>query len=104
MTTNETYPLRRVGGMYGAPMGRPDSLPDDTAEPVRLSLVRLVMVDGAYDTGGAYWGGWTPGAGGMYRAIGDASETVVELFVRARTRDEAKAIIRQKLPEATFYR
>ncbi len=104
MTTNKTYPLRSVGGPYGAPMGRRDSLPDDADEPVRLSLVRLVMVDGAYDTGGAYWGGWTPSGGGMYRAVGNASETVVELFVRARTRDEAKAVIRQKLPAATFYR
>lgn len=85
-------------------MGRADTLPDDPAAPVRLSLVRLRWVDGDYDAGGAYWGG-VPGTW-IFRAIGDADdgETVAELYVRASSRAEAKARILRRVPGATFYR
>ena len=103
-TTNVTYPLRRACSQYGASMGRPDTLPDNPAAPVRLSLVRLRWVDGDYDSGGAYWGRvrgtW------IFRALGDADdgETVAEVYVRADSRDAAKEKIRRRVPGATFYR
>ena len=103
-TTNATYPLRRAFSQYGASMGRPDTLPENPAAPVRLSLIRLRWVDGDYDAGGAYWGR-VPGTW-IFRALGDADggETVAELYVRADSRDDAKAKIRRRVPGATFYR
>ena len=103
-TTCRNYPLPNVSSRRGAPMGRGDTLPDDRAAPVRLSLVEMKMVDGDYDTGGAYWGGWVSYAGGMFRAVGESGDTVVEVFTRALSRDAAKANIRGILPRATFYR
>jgi hypothetical protein len=85
-------------------MGRPDTLPENPAAPVRLSVVRLRWVDGDYDAGGAYWGHvagtW------IYRALGDADDgdTVAELYVRAVSREAAKAAIRERVPGASFYR
>ena len=102
MTTNATYPLRRGCNQYGASMGRDDTMPENPAAPVRLSLVRLRWIDGDYDAGGAYWGG-TPGTW-IFRAIGDAEDVVAELYVRAASRGEAKSIIQRRLPGATFYR
>jgi hypothetical protein len=104
MTTNATYPLRKGYSQYGASMGRPDTLPDNPAAPVRLSLVRLRWHDGDYDAGGAYWGR-TAGTW-IYRAIGDADggDTVAELYIRAGSREEAKARILRRVPGATFYR
>lgn len=103
-TTNATYPLRKAYSQYGASMGRADTLPENPAAPVRLSLVRLRWVDGDYDAGGAYWGHvagtW------IYRSLGDADDgdTVAELYVRAGSRDAAKATIRERVPGASFYR
>ena len=102
MTTNATYPLRRGCNQYGASMGRSDTVPENPAAPVRLSLVRLRWIDGDYDAGGAYWGG-TPGTW-IFRAIGDAEDVVAELYVRASSREEAKTLIRRRVPGATFYR
>jgi hypothetical protein len=64
------------------------------------------MEDYDYDKGGAYWGGWSPSAGGMYRAVGarDGDEFTTEIFTRARNRAEARAQIVAMLPGATFYR
>jgi len=49
--------LSNVSSKYGAPMGRPNTLPDDTEAPIELTLYELAWVDGDYDAGGAYWGG-----------------------------------------------
>lgn len=102
MTTNATYPLKNVSSQYGAPMGRRDTIPDDPQFPIRLSLVRLSWVDYDYDQGGAYWGGGT--GEHIYRAVGDAEDVVAEVFVRAKSREAAKSLIRQKLPAASFLR
>jgi hypothetical protein len=103
-TTNATYPLRRGYNQYGAGMGRPETMPENPAAPIRLSLVRLRWVDGDYDEGGAYWGG---GCGDyIFRALGDDDEggDVVELYVRAADRESAKARIVRRIPGARFYR
>jgi hypothetical protein len=44
MPTNSTYPLRNVFSRYGAPMGRPNTLPDDRDSPILLALVRARMI------------------------------------------------------------
>ena len=64
-------------------------------------MVQLRWVDGDYDEGGAYWGG---GSGHVYYAKGDASDVVVEVYVRAKSRKQAKAEVRELLPNARFYR
>lgn len=101
-TTNKTYPLRNACSTRGASMGRADTLPENPAAPIRLSLVRLEWHDGDYDAGGAYWGR-TPGTW-IYRAIGDADEIVAEIFARAGSREEAKEKILRRVPGATFFR
>jgi hypothetical protein len=103
-TTNATYPLRCACSQYGASMGRPDTLPENPAAPVKLSLVRLRLCDGDYDSGGAYWG-YVAGTS-IYRALGDADDgdTVAEIYVRAESRAAAKDKIRRRIPGATFYR
>lgn len=43
-----------VYAKYGAPMGRPDILPE--TPPASLHVKRATPTDGDYDQGGAYWG------------------------------------------------
>lgn len=84
-------------------MGRYDQLPKNRHETVKLSLVKLDWEDGDYDKGGAYWGR-TPGTW-IFRGVGDAKyDGVVEVFVRAESREEAKKNILLKMPGAKFYR
>lgn len=46
---------RDVSSARGAPMGRPSDPLEEFSPPVHLE--RVLMVDGDYDAGGAYWGG-----------------------------------------------
>lgn len=90
----------------GAMMGRRDQLPQVRSAPGKLRLVRLRWCDGDYDEGGAYWGG---GRGDfVYWAKGDleGEEFTTEVFVRARSRDGAKKLIRESvgLVNVRFYR
>lgn len=89
--------LERVSSKYGAPMGRPNALPADPSVKVQLHLRLLDMVDGDYDEGGAYWGG-----GGDPIRVAYNEDVLV--FVRTRTRYEAKAAVLKLIPGARFYR
>ena len=89
--------LSNVSSRNGAPMGRPDRLPDDPQAPIVLHLERLPMVDGDYDAGGAYWGGPGPD-GSMHVAFNDSAQ----IFVRAKDIADAQAKVRAVLPNATF--
>ena len=91
--------LSRGYSQYGAQMGRRDNIEDPDA-PVKFHLVKMRLVDGGYDQGGAYWGLGDP----MWRAIGEDEDMVNEMFIRARTRDEAKAQVLETFPNAKFYR
>lgn len=53
MTTAQQFP--DVSAKYGAPMGRANRCGDPEAE---VTLFEVNMVDGDYDDGGAYWGGF----------------------------------------------
>jgi len=88
--------LSDVSSRYGAPFGRRDTLPEDPAAPVRLCLRRLPMVDGCYDRGWAYWGAWSAARGGMWISWADG----VRVFVRAKDRTQAAALVREKVPGA----
>lgn len=88
-------PITNVGGKYGSPMGRRDTLHND-GEPMKLRLQYVPFVDGAYDQGGAYWG--MPA--NLYVAWNEDGE----LYVRASSRDMAKQIIQGNWLGVTFYR
>jgi len=86
---------------WGAQMGRRDNIEDPDA-PVKFHLVKMKLVDGGYDQGGAYWG-YVWGQP-VWRAIGEDEDMVNEMFIRARTRGEAKASVLKAFPKARFYR
>ena len=99
--------LTDLGSAYGAPMGRTDAVPFDPTEAVDLVVQALLWEDGDYDTGGAYWGHtrgtriyWAHGQaehGVRFGWLPDKAEGAVDVFVRAKSPDEAMAQLRQKL-------
>lgn len=85
-----------VSSMYGAPMGRYSNPVTELSGRVHLRYVPFV--DGAYDQGGAYWG---TGAQPLFCAWDDADHVV---YLRAASREVAKAQLLSKNPAITFYR
>ena len=92
--------LSKGYSQYGASMGRRNSHADDRTLPIKFRLQRLFLDSGGYDWAGAYWGSGTP----LYVAEGDNGEVIVELFLRASTREDAKDSIKADYPAARFYR
>jgi hypothetical protein len=82
----------------GSQMGRGDTLPEDCDIPIKVRMEKLKFVDGAYDQWGAYWGAGNP----IYCAWNKHENTLV--FIRARNRREAKARVKEMLPQVKFYR
>jgi len=93
---------------YGAPMGR-ESLVQGSYRPgIRMHMVRLRFVDGAYDAGGAYWGCGNPiywavsdRDEGEFRFVGcygDAFTDRIQIFVRAKSREDAARQVVDCLP------
>ena len=80
----------------GADMGRLTYMPRAPSQPIKLHLERVPIDSGGYDRGGAYWGLGDP----LYVAHAED----VQLFYRAKSRDEAKAATKFDIPGATFYR
>ena len=96
-----TVPWKPVNCRYGAPMGRRCAILDE-AEKHYLRRVPMSSC-GAYDIGGAYWGcsDYRSGIYPLYcvwNADGDAT------FIRAKSREDAKAKIREIYPDIQFYR
>lgn len=86
---------------YGAPLGCGDI--NDSTSP--LLLQRIAFVDGDYSSDGTYWGGDSP----LWCAFNaeDAQFEVAGgtcIFVRAKDRAEALALVRQEYPGCTFRR
>jgi hypothetical protein len=89
-------------------MGRPNRLPSDILAPIKLRMERLKWVDGDYDAGGSYWGG---GSGDFiycawcvpHNKISGNPSPLVQVFVRAKSRKDAKALVRDSIPFATFF-
>jgi len=94
--------LTDVSSPYGAPMGRSNVRATDMCLPHKMHMERLEFEDGDYDKGGAYWGN-TPGTA-IYWGYGEDDQVQFEMFVRAGSREEAKALVRAKYPKAKFYR
>lgn len=106
--SNGTTGFFREDGTWqctGSRMGRSNAIPDPSAAP-KFSMGKLRMTDGgAYDFRGAYWG-ISPVGASLYWATGDAEDVdeSYEVFVRARSREEAKAAVLKLIPAARFYR
>lgn len=79
-----------VSSKYGAPMGRDDFVHNPDAE---VTLFKVRFVDGDYDDGGAYWGGYEP----LYCARDDEGE--VQTFIRADSRKAAEAALLADHPD-----
>ena len=86
--------LTPVSGKYGAPMGR-NRISDNPESTV--TLFRVLMVDGDYDRGGAYWGGGE-GIQPLYAAIGDG----FQWFARANTLHDARSLLSAEFPKLTI--
>ena len=110
--------LTKACSVRGADMGRPNFLPLDTSMDIKLNLVRLKWVDQDYDQNGAYWGrtkndfiycAWTVPMVEWKKIDGtnDPKEyralPLVQIFARARNRQEAKVTVRELLPNARFF-
>lgn len=89
--------LSNVSSRYGAPMGR-DSEPLASFAGRKLTLARVRMVDGGYDSGGAYWGIGAP----LYCV--ECSETGIRHYLRACDRNKAKSAVLAACPTARFFR
>lgn len=96
-------PLTPVNCQYGAPTGR-NGRDINNAGPVKLHLHQVPLDSGGYDSGGAYWGLRSFGMH-LYRYYWESRNNtlLIENFIDARNRDEAKAIIQETYPDATFY-
>lgn len=81
----------------GAPMGRHDQH-EHGAENLAFELEWAPLVDGAYDCGGAYWGS----PANLYCAEAQSEDSVVQLFVRAKDREQAMTMISEQYQGATF--
>lgn len=74
-----------VSSDRGAPMGRYHTrIPAGT----KCFLQRVHLVDGDYDRGGAYWGGYP--ALPLFCAWADLEDGQVVTYVRAHDREDAK--------------
>jgi hypothetical protein len=71
--------------------------PHPVAAP-KVSLRRIRLDNGGYDSGGAYWG---HGATLWYAASDDGA---VDLWFRASTRETARTSVLAQFPSARFYR
>lgn len=93
--------LPNGSSMYGAQMGRSNSIPQDISTCKKLYLQRLKWVDGDYDEGGAYWGGMMGDY--VYCAHGESETEQVRIFVRGIDRTDAKEEVRIIVPHIKFY-
>lgn len=89
-------PITDVNSQYGAPMGRRDKPRGEFYG--KVSLRRIRINSGGYDSGGAYWGIGAP----LFWACCEDGEYAE--FFRAPNRDAAKDHVKLKYPEAKFYR
>lgn len=112
--------LSKVNCQYGAPMGRVEKHLEGNVGPVKFHLQTLQLDSGGYDEGGAYWGLRMPRpytyAGGAtvqrrmtlywYWWIGNKANDrppIIQGFLDAWDREDAKYQIRERYNEATFY-
>ena len=92
-------PVEPVSSRYGAPMGRHSTLQGDVLPSDRpMQLQRIRLNSGGYDAGGVYWGLGEP----LYWFCNYEGD--VTGYIRASSRNAAKAQICADYPAARFYR
>ena len=99
-------PLEQLNCSRGAPMGRRNRCEMLPEEVGKVFLQHVPFVDDCYDRGGAYWG--MPAD--LWRAYAEiewmagADVDVFEHFLRAPSREKAKAELAKLFPNIRFYR
>lgn len=73
------------------------ALESSAGDAQRFYLQRVRLDSGGYDSGGAYWGIGSP----LYRF--ESADGCLSGFLRARTREQAKAGVRDEHPRAEFF-
>ncbi len=94
-------PEYQASSARGASMGRSNQR---DGEPEKLCLEQLLMVDGDYDVGGAYWGGGC-GSDPMwcgFSPYGSKNDPPIMIFVRGATRRAAKKAVLAEVKEEGF--
>jgi hypothetical protein len=108
---------------FGAPMGHSNQLPENIYLPIKLQMEKLKWIDNDYICDGTYFGGGSgdyiycafiqdqqeyitlksniPAENGVH--YGPAETFQVKIFVRAKTRLEAKLEVWGYVPNARFY-
>lgn len=102
----------------GAKQGLPNYLPAEPNEPLKMRLVKVRMVAHDYAPNGAYFGAGE----GRHLYHAESTEEVdlsqeswwtgsdpphrrkARLFLKAANRLEAKELVRERLPNASFFR
>ena len=100
MNINDKLKADNVSSVRGAPMGRCDwGLAEHRERPMMMYLQRVRFIDGDYDLGGAYWGGY-----GEPLFCAWAEDIESRVFVRAKDRTLAKREVKKYFPNAKFFR
>jgi hypothetical protein len=81
----------------GAAMGRGSYHAEDQSAPVKLYL-RRIRLNGDYDSNGTYFGSGDP----LYWVADSSGQ--VDYMLRACGREQAKSIVREDYPNASFFR
>ena len=101
MNINAKLKADNVSSVRGAPMGRCDwGLAEHREHHMVMYLQRVRFIDGAYDLGGAYWGGYPSEP--LFCAW--AEDIEARVFVRAKDRRAAKLKVYEHFPNAKFFR
>lgn len=83
----------------GAAMGRPSIATADPLEPVKMTLQKVRLDNGGYDTNGTYFG-WSRGSDVYWYANGDGT---IDRTLRAESRKDARAQVTAEYPKARFF-
>jgi len=83
----------------GAALGRPTITKAPTPARLKMTLRRVRLDSGGYDSLGTYFGIDAP----LYWCASNDSESSVDFMLRASSRAAAKALVRQRYPRARFF-
>lgn len=101
MNINAKLKTDPVNCSRGAPMGRLAwGLAEHRERPMMMYLQRVRFIDGDYDFGGAYWGGYPSEP--LFCAW--AEDIEARVFVRAKDRTLAKREVKEYFHNAKFFR
>ncbi len=89
----------------GARLGRGTRAESNATGPeaVKVTLQRVRINQGGYDSGGAYWGLGAPLYWACVKYPNDPARQSVDMWFRAPDRSGAKDHVRAQFPQARFY-